>query len=286
MCRGLTGSDTGSNIPHVSSIIRLIINTMKNPTRRNRNIGTAKFGHGQSNKMKIPTSRYDQHGIDTLFHERVKPDHLSHHVIGENKITVLYEKPRDGWSYGCSPSDVLFLYSIIQEEIGDIPGLLVFRQPTKKQSNLQPVWGRLDYVSVIGGFIEPTIYLEALNIGHKRWPKPKSLEDQEEHNRLIADGHEFTEHKRYFSSFCSDENIRSTMLYRTLLHELGHWHEYDSIYDKMHAISEQELDDEIDHHHAKPVREREHYAHQFAEKLTAKLRASGKIPFDPLPFQC
>lgn len=258
---------------------------MKNPTRRNRNIGTAKAGHGQANRMKVPVSRVDRHGNDTSFYERINPDYVGHYKIGEHKITALYEKPRDGWSYGCSPSDVLFIYSTIENEIGNIPELLVFRQPTRKQANLHPVWGRLEYLSFIGGFVEPAIYLEAAKLGNQNWLKPTSLEHREEHERLIVDGHNFTEHERHLSSFFTEENIRNTLLYRTLLHELGHWHEYYSILDKMGTISEQDLDYELDHYHAKPAIEREQYAHQFAAKWAARLRASGTIPFAPKSFE-
>ncbi len=253
------------------------------PERRNRNIGTAASGHGQSNKMTIPNSRFDRFGMDTVFQERVKPTRVETIEIGGNSLTVLYEEPRPGFTYGCSPKDIAHLLSHIPADDFDLIDLIVFRQPTLKQAQQNPVWGRLRYCAAIGSFLGPTVYLEAQKIGVSfKWTKKMSLDDQAELARLRADGHTITENRREFVITPSEDSIRNTLLYRTLLHEIGHWVQYEKeALDETTSLSKAP-DLAYDLYFSKPSKEREQFADRYATEKAALLRSKGVLPFNPI----
>jgi hypothetical protein len=61
------------------------------------------------------------------------------------------------------------------------------------------------------------------------------------------------------------DSVRSTQLYRTLLHEIGHHVDYS------HSKGE---------FARKPASEKETFAHKYAYKLRAQLEKRGVIPFE------
>jgi hypothetical protein len=253
------------------------------PERRNRNIGTAASGHGQSNKMTIPNSRLDRFGMETVFPERIKPTLVETIEIGGNSLTVLYEEPRPGFTYGCSPKDVAHLLSQIPADDFVLIDLMVFRQPTRKQAQQNPVWGRLRYCAAVGNHLGPAVYLEAQKIGASlRWSRKLSLDSQAELARLRDDGHMVTENRREFVITPSENSIRNTLLYRTVLHEIGHWVQYDrEALDETTGLSE-DFDLAYDLYFSKPDVEREHFAHRYATETATLLRSKGVLPFDPI----
>ena len=56
--------------------------------------------------MRSPESWMDRHGNFTLYYERDDPAYFTEGKVGRFDLKVLYESPRDGFSYGCSPPDV------------------------------------------------------------------------------------------------------------------------------------------------------------------------------------
>ena len=253
------------------------------PERRNRNIGTAASGHGQSNKMTIPNSRLDRFGMETVFQERVKPARVETIEIGGNSLTVSYEEPRPGFTYGCSPKDIAHLLSQIPADDFDLIDLMVFRQPTLKQARQNPVWGRLQYCALIGNHLGPAIYIEAQKIGASfKWSRKLSLDDQAELARLRSDGHVVTENRREFVITPSEDSIRNKLLYRTVLHEIGHWVQYEKeALDEITGLSD-DLDLAYDLYFSKPGAEHEQFAHRYATEKAALLRSKGVLPFDPI----
>lgn len=253
------------------------------PERRNRNIGTAASGHGQSNRMTIPNSRLDRFGMDTVYQERVKPTLVEIVEVGSNSLVVLYEEPRPGFTYGCSPRDVTHLLSQIPADDFDLIDLIVFRQPTHKQARQNPVWGRLQYCALIGSHLGPAIYLEAQEIGASfRWNRKLSLDSQAELAKLRSDGHTITENKREFSITPSENSIRNTLLYRTVLHEVGHWVQYER--EALDETSRLSNDPSLayDLYFSKPSVELEQFAHRYATDTATELRSKGVLPFDPI----
>ncbi|MEX0364907.1 MAG: ImmA/IrrE family metallo-endopeptidase [Ruegeria sp.] len=253
------------------------------PERRNRNIGTSSSGYSKSNDMRIPASWEDKHGNYTLYYERLEVARFQETPIGDFRLKILYEEPRVGHTYGCSPSDVIKVLTLAADLVPSLPDIVAFRQPTRKQRQQHPVWGRFLYFGEFGRHEGAAIILEAQELNAPlSWPKRMSLEDRAEFLRLVEDGHSFTEAKRRFQSTLAEAPIRNTVLYRTLLHELGHWvHYHQEVLNSPTALHENQ-DIASDLYFSKSVSEREDYAHAFAEKLRQALRQTDEIPFDPL----
>lgn len=233
--------------------------------------------------MVIPQSRLDQLGIDNCYYERLSPSDVSAYRLGQREVTVFYEKPKKGFSFGCTPEDVVHLLSLIPGVDVRLIDIIVFRQPTRKQARLSSVWGRLLHFARIRKSVGSAIYLEAQEVGlNIRWPKKLSLVDQAELDRLRLDGHKFSECKRYFTTKLTEQAIRNTLLYRTLLHELGHWVQYErDILNESSALSD-DPDVSYQLYFAQPNQQRESFAHRYADEMRKKLQNLGVIPFESI----
>jgi hypothetical protein len=233
--------------------------------------------------MGIPVSWFDRNGVPTPYSNRLKPDLVeAFHVLG-GSCTIFYEKPKEGFSYGCSPQDVLEMLSMVPP--ADREGLkaIAFRQPTAKQTLLNPVWGRLLYDADFGRYQGPAIVLEAVEVGRPlKWNRKLDVEHQLELERLRCDGHTVETTRREHIIGMTEASIRNTLLYRTLLHEIGHWVNWleDTVRPETTLAVEPEAAEEL--YFAKPRTELEAFAHRYAGELSARLRASGFIPFAPL----
>jgi hypothetical protein len=255
------------------------------PERRNRNIGTKRAGYAKSKDMRIPESWLDKHGNCSLYYERLELAHVEEVTIGDLEFKILYEQPRDGFSYGCSPSDVIKLLSMAAKIVPALPKIIALRQPTRKQRQQFPVWGRFLYFAELGKHRGTTIILEAQELGASlKWSKSMSLEDRAEYERLARDGHYFMETKRDFRAHLAENGIRNTNLYRTLLHELGHLTDYhQKVLNKQTAL-DPDQSVAADLYFSRPTQEREVFAHRFAEDLSRSLKTAGEIPFELQPF--
>ncbi len=262
---------------------------MRRPERRNRNIGTAKAGHGQNNRMRIPESWQDRFGEFSIYYERIEPAQYRIVEVKGNKVKFYFEDLRDGYVYGFGIDDVVYLLSLLADQFAEFPQIVVFRQPTNKQAALMPVWGRFAYyfgpIDYDDDSVDKSaIVFEAKRIGEiMRYPHKMSLEDRKEFERLKEDGHVFTKEKRYWETRLSEETIRSTVLYRTLIHELGHWKQYCDDVKFKEREAEAEEKDPHDRHHSRPAVEKEQFAHRFADENRRKLRDLGLIPFETPP---
>ncbi len=110
------------------------------PDRRNRRLGTSSSGYRKQNDMRIPKSWMDRHGNVSLFYERIEPAYFAQESVGGFELKLFYELPRDGFTYGCSPPDALKVLRAAAPSIPSLPDMLTFRQPTRKQRQLKPVW--------------------------------------------------------------------------------------------------------------------------------------------------
>jgi hypothetical protein len=112
-----------------------------NPVRRNRNIGTARQGHGQNNRLVIPSiCAGERHWAETLH---------AHHIvlqrIRSHDITFIIEACRRPFTHACSIEDVEHVLSHVPlEDWGDIE-TFVLRQSTRKQCMLRRAWGCIYY---------------------------------------------------------------------------------------------------------------------------------------------
>lgn len=252
---------------------------MINPTRRNRNIGTAKQGHGQNNKLVIPYPAIEMKS----FYERLGEYKTVEKIINGHKFKFVIEQTRENSYHACTIEDIeKMLVHIPKEDYGDLE-LIILRQPTRKEENLNSVWGRLIYSYEFEGDFFPAIIIEAIALQRTfKWTKKLSIDSQKELERLKEDGHEIRMGKRFYEAEYEIENIRSTQLYRTLPHEFGHYVHYLELVKRPEVAEEafEEWEKRFEDYHNLPTSEKEVFAHTYADKLKKKLEEKGIIPFD------
>ncbi|MCB9797214.1 MAG: hypothetical protein H6741_31385 [Alphaproteobacteria bacterium] len=246
------------------------------PTRRNRNIGTAKAGHGQNNAHRIPDT------WDKLYWEELG----DHRVVERAGLPLVVCRTLADHVHACTPDDIGHVLGALPRELlEDAPGeyrlaAVVLRQPTRREALLEPVWGRQLLFSEAGALQGPMIQIAAVSVPHvARWPRSLDVEQQREVERLRAEAAELIVERRHVALRFDLAAARRVQLYRTLLHELGHWRQFimevalpaGEDWDREHQLSQR--------YWARPTREREDYAHAFAEQWGAWLRERGVLPF-------
>lgn len=182
-------------------------------SRRNRNVGTRKAGHGASNRLAIPRP----HSDDRMFWARLR----GAVPVGAGAFCVWVEPCRPGFVHAVTVPDVVRMLGLLPAE--DVSGLrnVVLRQPTKKQRLLSQVWGRFIYSASFGGHEGPAIILEAHPLGesfHRR--RSEQPDEVMETERLRADGHDVAGGRRWTVKTTID-SVRKTQLFRTVPHEVG-----------------------------------------------------------------
>lgn len=252
---------------------------MNNPTRRNRNIGTSKQGHGQNNKLVIPEPNSNLKS----YYERIGDYQKIVRTINGHDFVFIIEKTRSTSAHACSIDDIAMILNYIpQEDYGDLK-FIVFRQPKRKEEIVTPVWGRLIYSYEFENDFSPAIILESFDTKKKiKWPKKLKVSDQKEFERLKKDGHNFIENNNNFIADLKLEFVRNTQLYRTVLHEFGHYVHYLNVVvkpaNKNENINDWEKREEI--YYKIPKIEKEVFADQYAEKLKNELINKKIIPYD------
>lgn len=243
---------------------------MYNPIRRSKNIGTENQGFGQNNKLKISSP----YGTLQSFYERFDKYQKEVRIINEHEFLFIIEENRENSIHSCSINDLQkIIEQIPKEDYGDLK-FIVLRQPKRKEEIISPVWGRLIYSYEFEDEYFPAIILEAIDLNKKLiWSKKQNIEDQKEFERLKQDGHDFIENKRNFIAYLEPEASRNTQLYRTLLHELGHYVHYLEIVERPFLLDENydAKEQREDFYFSLPQVEKEKFAHQYAVKIKNKL---------------
>ncbi len=244
------------------------------PTRRNRSIGTAKAGYGQDNRLVIPGHWADRRE----FYEKLDHPITVRVSAGGVALRILVEPPLPGFAHACTIDDVVqVLGRVPMRHFKDIR-VIVLRQPKRKQRILRPVWGRLVYFSDLDGYSGPAVYLEAQDLGKTlKWSKSLGPDEARELERLREDGHAITTDRRHHSIGSTLDSVRSTQLFRTLPHEIGHYVDF------LEKVVEPSLDEadwnrREDRYHARPAKEA--FAHRYADELRAGNARAGAWPFD------
>ena len=248
-----------------------------NPTRRNRNIGTAKSGHGQDNRLVVPWPRYQ----DCPSWARIGPHRTVVRSAHGKRFTVLVESVRADSVHACTVDDVFRLLESVPAADTEGLGLIVLRRSKRKEETLRSCWGHLGYFLRAGPHEGPAVILDAVDLSRpKRWSKSLSPADADELERLRADGHRITTTKRGHVIHTDLGSARATQLYRTLPHEIGHWVDY---LEKVERPAREETCSWLGLHqryHQRPAAEKETFAHRYADELGARLRAAGLLPFE------
>ena len=253
-----------------------------NPIRRNRNIGTGKSGHGQDNRLTIPSRG------DFRFWEVADGAREVTRTIGERLVRFFVQPTRDDCVHACTIDDIVQL--LAHMPASDCEGMeaIYLRQPRRKEHTLAPVWGRLSYAAdLVDGaerviYSGPAIILESVNPNRAfKFGNRLSPTGREEFERLLEDGHSLINSKS--NTFQPTlESSRNTQLYRTFLHELGHWVDFLEKVERPALLSPDDddlYDSLLTHYHARPRTEQEQYAHNYAERHRQRLLEHGVIPF-------
>ena len=240
------------------------MNTGRNNTRRNRNIGTAKQGHGQNNKFEIPS--HFSYREPKVYFEDLKNYQSVGRIIKGYLITFLVEETREDCVHACTVDDITHvLQNVPAADLEYLP-LIILRQPKRKEEILNPVWGRYIYYATIDEHSGSAICLDTFDLSKPfRWSKSLSPDLQDELERLKADGHSIETTKRHHVVSSSLASVRVTQLYRTLLHELGH--HVDRMRDEVAFETKTSKDKEV-------------FAHRYADELRENLKQKGILPFE------
>lgn len=257
---------------------------MRNPVRRSRNIGTARQGHGRDNFLVIPEVAGDWR----QWWAQLGPHEAIHRHVDGTGITFVVEAPLRGWRHSCTPDDICHLLRHLPKADWQGLSLFLLHQPRRKEAILRPAWGRLSYDASLGPpgkpdiWRGPTISLEAQPTAKPLvWSTSLDPDDTQELNRLVADGHAVSRKGRRYTIEMTLDSIRATQLYRTLLHEIGHWLDWQ---EKVLRPAGGDLDykDRLaDAYFARPRSEREAFAHRYADEARNRLSRFGAIPFEP-----
>lgn len=282
---------------------------MINPTRRNRNIGTAKQGYGQDNELVVPYPAVEMKS----FFERLSEYKTIIKEIKGHTFKFIIETTRKNSFHACTIEDIeQILLQIPKEDYGDLE-LIILRQPTRKQENLKSVWGRLIYSYEFENDFSPAVIIEAVDLDRTfKWTKKLSVDSQKELERLKEDGHNLKMGKRFYEADYELDNIRATQLYRTLPHEFGHYVHYlevvkrplsklknqislldgqindndtsetNPLFDKWDSLDDEynkRVEDLEEKYFSIPSTEKEVFAHSYADELKKDLTIRGVIPF-------
>ena len=235
---------------------------MNNPTRRNRNIGTAKQGFKKRNAFDIPDC-YPRTG--KIFWENLSQCSTVKRRINGYGFTFVVEKTKENYYHACTIDDLEIVLQAVPSFYFQGLRTIILRQPKRKEEFFSNVWRRLVFGFEFQKQVIPAIILESVKKTDRYvLPKKLSLEQQAELKRLKNDGHTIVETKREYVINLTLESARNTLLYRTLLHEIGH-HYHNSL--------DEEVFDKL------PSVEKETFAHNFADKLKAELEEKRIIPF-------
>lgn len=250
-----------------------------NPTRRNRNIGTSKRGFGQDNRLVVPASHWD----DKVYYERIGRHRKLERSIGGVGVTFLVEETRADCLHPCTVDDIFHLWTHLPCEDWKGLALVYLRQPTRKQQILTEVWGRMAYLAEVAGLSGPMLILEALDTARpKKWPLSLDPDAAAELERLREAGHRVETTGRAHVVHSDVEAVRATQLYHTVPHEVGHWVDMTRRVRDPEANSPEanlSFSERSRLYWSRPAREREAFAHRYADGLRQELRKAGVIPF-------
>lgn len=235
---------------------------MNNPIRRNRNIGTAKQGFKKQNRFDIPCYYLRE---SKIYWEKLTDYKKIERQINGWDFTFIVEKTKKDYFHACTIEDLEMILQHIPSAYYQDLRTIILRQPKRTETVFSSVWGRLVFYYEFESTSFPAIILEAVKSENKlRWSRKLDVDTQKELERLRNDGFEFIETKRNYEIDLTLENVRNTQLYRTLLHEIGHYVQY---------CEDEEKFDQL------PTAEKEIFAHNFADKLKLELEQKNLIPF-------
>jgi hypothetical protein len=221
----------------------------RTPIKRNRNSGTKNAGFKRQSNFQIPSQNHNP------FYENLKSiESCSKNICGRDYRFVI-EKLNKDYSYACCVDEICNVLEHVPNTDLEGLNLIIFRQPKEKEFVLNSCWGRLIYYYKYQNKLQPAIILEAINLNRCIRMKKANISPflQRELNMLEYEGHEIVYDKKYLTIKTTFQSAKITQLYRTLLHEIGHY----VYYKKGFNINDYE--------------EKESYANRYAEFIKSLL---------------
>lgn len=256
-----------------------------NAVRRNRNIGTSAQGHGQNNRHIIPSIC----NVGRVWGEQLNPYTLVEREVRGQQLRFFIERNNSSCSHHCSVDDVCNILNALPVTDWVAIKCYIFRQSTQTQRKLKPAWGRIFYYAELGMaggktiYTGPIVILEAQITNLKlKWKKSLTIDDMNELDRLRQDGHEVETTSRYHIISSNSDSIRAIQLYRTLLHEIGHWVNFTQKVEEPNVRPNANFGELLDDYFRRSSSEREAFAHHYADEVMAKLLADKIIPFSKI----
>jgi hypothetical protein len=116
----------------------------------------------------------------------------------------------------------------------------------------------------------------------QRFPRKMNVDDEAELERFRANGQTIIEDRRSISVVLDMPAQREVQLFRTVLHEVGHQVDYLEKVQRPSNDEESDWSELWEQYWQRPSREREVFAHAFADRNGSALRLTGRIPFPRL----
>jgi hypothetical protein len=202
------------------------------------------------------------------------------------------ERLRTASAHACTAVDVCGVLGCLPAaDVAGI-GLVVLRQPTRKEDILRPAWGRMHWCVQFRGYTGPAVALDAVDFNRPSLRLSRSLSPDQagELHRMRQVGFAVSETRRGYDILLTPELVRNWLLARTLPHEVGHWVDLRRrLLDPLGAGSVQDAfdmpgyDDLAARWSARPLREREHSADRYADSMQPAIErfigfSSGSSP--------
>jgi hypothetical protein len=108
-----------------------------NPTRRNRNIGTTKSGHGQNNRMTVSAVSHGEY----RFWERIDNARKVIRSVSGRPNAFFVQPTLADCVHACTIDDLTRLLSFLPTADWEGIGAILLRQPRRKEQTLETVWG-------------------------------------------------------------------------------------------------------------------------------------------------
>ena len=202
--------------------------------------------------------------------------------IGNRTFHFVVGRTYEDMVHLCTIDDIAKILHHIPERDTDSLPLIVLRQPTRKQKLMEPAWGRYRYFSTLPHIYGLAIVLEAQNKSphEKHWSTTLTPFDERELQRMADSGYKIRRARRSWVVNHSPALDRSTQLYRTLLHEIGHHVDYlESVQRPAKGSRERHLELE-EKYSQKTKHDMEDFAHRYADKTRCRLFQAGVLPFE------
>jgi hypothetical protein len=228
--------------------------------------------------MVIPSNWRDSR----TFWQRVSHFAVVTRQVYGRDLHFVVEPTRPDSVYACTVDDIATLLNCVPKvHVFGIQGVIL-RQPKRKEELLSPAWGRLGYAVEVGPISGAAIVVESCPLPLTvKWSTRLDPPRQQELDRLLQEADRVERNGRQHALHFGLSAVRAAQLYRTVLHELGHWVDcYEKVELPSRAKGGESWHDLWEAYCRRPVSERESFAHRYAHGLAQDLKARGQIPFD------